>query len=81
MIENTKNARFYARFCVYMRVSALFIGTYAHFLCAKSRAQSGCFLVLWGGQSRKNSRFSARFRSYGVRNHLVLGLILGLSRV
>ena len=30
-------------FCVYMRVSALFIGIYARFVCAKSRVQSVCF--------------------------------------
>lgn len=63
-------------FCVYMRIYALFIGIYAHFVCAKSRAQSGCFWELWGVQSCKNSRFSARFWSYGVRNHLVLTKIL-----
>ena len=65
-------------FYVYMRVSALFIGIYARFVCEKSRAQSGRFWELWGVQSCKNRRFLARFGSYGVRNHLVLTPILTL---
>ena len=66
-------------FYVYMRISALFIGIYARFVCAKSRVKSGRFGELWGVQSCKNSRFSARFWSYGVRNNFVLRLILKLT--
>ena len=66
-------------FYVYMRISALFIGIYERFVCAKSRAQSGRFGELWGVQYCKNRRFLARFVSYGVRNHFVLRLILKLT--